>query len=148
MHMPHLRIGRKLVLTAALLPLSVAGCGVSADDTLTREAVSGSVTLDGQPLLKGTVQFMPTGANQATTGSAPIKSGAYTIPTAQGLVAGDYSVRIYSAVDAAASVADLPGEPAPPPRESIPAKYNTRTTLSAKVAHGQANTFTFDLKGR
>jgi hypothetical protein len=142
------RIGSALGLVLAMASLPMAGCGASAGDGLAREAVSGKVTLDGQPLKKGNIQFMPSGPDQSTTGSAPIQDGAYSIPQAEGLVAGAYAVRIYSGVGAAATVDELPGEPAPPPKEPIPAVYNAKTTLSAEVVKGKEYTFSFDLKSR
>ena len=40
---------------------TAAGCSQSSDE-LPREPVSGTVTLDGQPLASGTIQFSPDGA--------------------------------------------------------------------------------------
>ena len=53
----HARIAGVLV---GILALGSSGCGGGRSDDLPREAVSGSVNLEGQPLPKGTIQFAPT----------------------------------------------------------------------------------------
>jgi hypothetical protein len=128
----------------------VAGCAES--DELPREAVSGTVTLDGQPLAKGTIRFVP--AKQGTQsapveGGGMIESGKFSIPRdPAGLVPGSYQVAVYSAgVGASGKGANGPvtGGPAPK-KESIPTKYNSKSTLSAEVKKGEPNNnFKFDL---
>jgi len=42
----------------------------------------------------------------------------------------------------------VPGDPVPPPKEKIPAKYKSKTTLSAPVTKEGPNKFDFDLKSK
>lgn len=137
---------RCLAYGTLLLALAVApGCG--SGDSLNRQAVSGTVTLDGQPLDQGTIEFVPTDAQGLLSGSL-ITSGNFAVPADKGLPPGKYTVRISSAEatggPAAPSGADL--DNSQPAKERIPAKYNSESELTAEVTDGGANTFTFDLK--
>ena len=51
--------GRRLV--TPLFCLALAGCAASTDpvDNLPRKAVAGTVSLDGQPLARGRIEFDP-----------------------------------------------------------------------------------------
>ena len=53
-----------LVLSA----LGLAGCSGSSGDDLPREAVSGTVTLDGAPLPSGSISFSPDGGGRGRGG--------------------------------------------------------------------------------
>jgi hypothetical protein len=140
-------------LTASLVLVLLAGCGGGDGDDLPREAVSGKVALDGQPLAEGAIQFLPEGGPDAkgptVSGGAVIKGGAYDISRAKGLTPGKYKVAITSAAPADAPAADAAPGPAPKPAaEKIPAKYNASSTLTAEVKSGGGNTFDFDLSSK
>ncbi|WP_435019843.1 hypothetical protein TA3x_001508 [Tundrisphaera sp. TA3] len=124
----------------------MAGCGGGeiTDDGLPREPVSGRVTWKGQPLAKGLIQFIPDGQGQVAPIVAPITDGRYEVAKAQGPVPGKYSVSVTEAVDGPPPEA-MPGESPRPAPQSIPAKYNTKTTLTRDVKAGEANTFDFEL---
>jgi hypothetical protein len=130
---------------AAFLALLVwTGCGGPIDD-LPRESVWGKVSFDGKPLATGAIQFLPDSGPGETQAGAMIRSGSYDIPRQEGPVPGTYRVVITSAVGAAA-LAGLPGRELPPPKELIPAKYNTKSDLTAEVKKGGESHFDFDLK--
>src|SRR5207237_104789 len=100
---------------AALL-LSIAGCG---GDSLDRQAVSGTVTLNGSPLEKGNVSFQPIEKGVGSGGK--IVSGKYSIARKDGPATGKYRVIISSAGGSSnESPNAAPGEPPPPPKELIP----------------------------
>jgi hypothetical protein len=135
-----------LLIVVVVTP--VGGCG-AADDGLGRRAVSGMVTLDGQPLAAGSIQFEPQSGNTGTivSGGGVIQSGHYAIPRDKGLRPGTYKVAISSSGEAAGAGAfEPPGERTPPPVEKVPKKYNVATTLSAEVKADSPNVFNFDLK--
>src|SRR5262249_19581338 len=117
-----------MMASAALGILTLGGCGDS--DELPREPVSGTVTLDGKPLASGLITFQPGGGDVATQGGGAIESGKYAIPRDQGLVPGNYRVSVTNASGPSAPQADalVPGDPLPPPKEAIPAIYNSQTT--------------------
>ena len=139
------RFPRALVLPLAVLAAAAAGCG--GGDGLPRQSVSGKVTFGGQPLEKGTIQFVPDDPNMKdpTSGGAPILDGSYAIGSEMGLVPGKYKVSISSPTGGAAQ-GDAPGSASAMPKELIPSQYNTASTLSADVKAGQSNTFDFPLE--
>jgi hypothetical protein len=130
-----------------VLAVGLGGCGGSID-SLPREAVSGSVTFEGQPLAKGTIQFAPTSDNLPTTGMATINDGKYSIPRANGLVPGTYKVAITSLTEVAEAKFShgVPGKPAPAPKNLISKQFNKNSNLTAEVKGGQSNNFEFEVK--
>ena len=118
-----------------LLIVNLPGCGEESDG-LPREAVSGTVTLDGQPLAEGSIQMLPVNAKDGQTGGAIIKNGKYSIPRSQGLVPGTYNVTIdMPSLSGAAPDSGPPGpmQAADLPKNLIPAEYNTRSALTAEA---------------
>jgi hypothetical protein len=130
-----------------LLILGIAGCG---DDLGNRQEVSGVVTLQGQPLDDGAIEFTPLESQQPdgveTKSGAPIVQGKYVIPQGQGLAPGKYRVRITAGTpDPPPQPGELPSPTfGPPPQERVPAEYNTQSRLEATVTSG-ANTFNFEI---
>ena len=142
---------RFAVCTGLVLCGALAGCGGPSDE-LPREAISGKVSLDGQPLATGVIQFRPTSSEPAPAG-AQIKDGAFSIPRNEGPTPGNYKVVINAAGEAKAlSAAESSGEKAIKrgglAPELIPPQYNSNSTLTAKVEAGKANTFEFALKSK
>jgi hypothetical protein len=135
-----------LVLCGAL-----AGCGAS--DELPREALSGTVSLDGQPLATGVIQFRPTSASEPVPAGAHIKDGAFNIPRSEGLTPGNYRVIINAAGEARTlTAAESSGEKAIKrgglAPELIPPQYNNKSILTAKVEAGKDNEFEFALSSK
>jgi hypothetical protein len=128
------------------LCVAIGGCGGGATDDRPRREVSGTVTLDGQPLARGTIQFQPTSPNEGVAAAGEIKEGKFAIPRDQGPVPGDYIVSISSVGSSAPPPPGPPGAPTPPPPDAIPARYNAESTLSAKVEADGPNTFEFSMK--
>lgn len=81
--------GNVLAIIVAVVPLALTGC--SGDG---RVAVSGSVTVDGEPLPSGSISFRPVDPRQANTSGAAILDGRFRIPSDKGLFPGEYEVRI------------------------------------------------------
>ena len=145
-----LRVVAALVLLTVGSPL--IGCSGSADE-LPREAVTGTVQLDGQPLNDGSIMFMPavgqTGA--ATPGGSSIRGGRFSIGVENGLIPGNYKVSINSpsrAADRAKPAAPASGKAAELPKELIPKKYNSNTELVAEVKKGGPNNFDYSLESK
>ena len=74
--------------------LALIGCGSS--DGLNRQAISGTVTLDGQPISSGAILFEPATQESGTAVGATIRQGRFAISSHEGPVPGSYRVRIYS----------------------------------------------------
>ncbi len=134
---------------AVLVLLNVVGCGGSGDE-LPREAVSGTVKLDGTPVASGSISFQPNTPDVITQGGAIIQGGAYAIDVKEGLVPGVYKVAIYAGEgvlekQSGGSRSDAPIISEAAPKELIPAKYNNKSTLTAEVEADGENVFHFDL---
>ncbi|AMV40657.1 hypothetical protein [Planctomyces sp. SH-PL62] len=128
-------------LVAAAL---AGGCGDEAGPP--REAVSGKVTYDGKPVERGSIQFLPKQAAESGGAWGSIVDGAYAIPASDGPVAGEYAVSITSAPEASDAADALPGDDSGAVAgDVIPEDYNLKTTLTATVEPGKANTADFDL---
>ncbi len=122
---------------AILLALVSSGCG-SRDDL---GRVSGSVTLDGEPLEEAFVQFEPTAPGGSTSYGRTDGNGNYSLMfsrSAEGASLGENRVRIttFDLVDGG-DRASLP--------EKVPARYNRDSELVVTVEPG-SNTFDFPLE--
>jgi hypothetical protein len=151
--MQPLRQGGGVLCLLALVVLGPMGCEGPVEDKVAREAISGKVTFDGQPLEKGTIRFTPAGQG-ATASGGMVENGRFDIPQNEGPAPGKYKVEI-NAQDDAANRRGPDEEPGGRPRRSatktkpeglIPPRYNTSTELTAEVKPDVPNTFTFDLK--
>jgi hypothetical protein len=143
-------------LSWLMLGAAFAGCADGGDD-LPRQAVSGSITLDGQPLADGRIQFEPASPEAKVVAGGAITDGQFSIPRIEGPTPGDYKVMITSGARKP-TVEGLPGtEPpvvksrkgapkiSPPAIELVSKEYNSNTKLTAKVEVGKPNTFEFVL---
>lgn len=151
------RFARPAAFWGLVVSAGFIGCSGGGDD-LPRQPVSGTVTLGGQPLAEGRIQFEPASPEAKAPVGGEIRDGAFSIPREQGPTPGDYRVMITSSgAKASEGVDTSPGAEAPPgskakaPKpgpspELIPKQYNSRTTLTAKVEAGKPNTFDFPLK--
>lgn len=139
---------RSSVVVAAAMIATLVGC--SGGDGLPREPVSGSVAVEGKPLVKGVITFLPADTELPTQGGGAVVDGKYSISKDQGLVPGKYRVVISSSRDELEKSKDMangmPGMAPPVPKEALPAQYNTNSILTAEVKAGDANLFEFDLK--
>ena len=108
--------------------------------------------LDGQPLADGAIQFSPiaggAGPTPSVSGGATIQDGRFSVRRETGLVPGNYKV----AINAAAGTAKVQTKMAPTPKvplilkELIPAKYNSRSELTAVIKTGGSDDLKFDLQ--
>ncbi len=145
--MKHRQMFLFCVVTAMATVLS--GCGYG--NPLDRQAVSGAVIVDGQPLPRGSIDFTSCNRqNQASVRTgAVITAGKYNLPVEKGLPPGEYMVSI-RAVERTENPNPnaLPGsEPLTrPKRQKIPPQYNFKTTLVREVTADGTNTFDFNIK--
>jgi len=113
----------------AILIVGICGCGESP------QAISGRVTLDGQPLSEAAIQFIPTAPGVRKT-SCEVQSGQYRLPLENGLVPGEYRV----------DLVDLPPlSHSTKPRRPFPTRYTESSPLSMTVAADGPRTFDFAL---
>lgn len=93
----HLNPALILVAASVFSAGFIVGCG--GGDGLERVAVSGSVTIAGEPVPNGVVRFRPVGETQGPMANTMITDGRYEIPQDQGPVAGNYEVRVQAYED-------------------------------------------------
>jgi len=125
---------------SAALGLSVPGCSGSVDD-LPRQAVAGSVTMDGRSMASGTIVFIPSGeraSSKATSGSVLINNGRFSLPRAKGLVPAKYRIAIYSGkkVTERPTPEIRPDQAEAQAKDLVPAKFNIATELEVEIKPG------------
>ena len=127
-----------------------SGCSGPADDTI---PIWGKITLNGTPLATGDIEFGSKQAGGLRRG-AMITKGAYRTAPMQGLIPGEYVVRIFSVAGGAygPNANSMPGDddalgPAAS-RDLIPAKYNMRSNVLVKVTAEGPNEFNFDIPAK
>lgn len=99
---------------------------------VTRAEVSGTVTVNGQPLRWGQITFIPVDSNNKPAAFAMISQGKYQIPAARGVVVGENRVEIH----------DLGSVE---PRPTVEEARKFETDLRATVGTGKS-TFNFDIR--
>src|SRR5262245_4028087 len=141
---------RRLVADACRYPAIVAavvvlttclGCGNKA------KILTGKITFDGNPLDQGQITFEPKGRGKMSV--AQIVDGTYTLPDKFGLAPGDYVVRITSERPTGAKVKPASYSQDQTPmdvyQQFLPAKYNTKSTLTVSVSPDGENVHDFAL---
>jgi hypothetical protein len=132
--------------------LAIVGCAdkTAPVDTLPRRAVSGTVSLDGNPLAEGKITFSPA-ENEKGTGpsvSGDIKEGKFSIDRTQGPTPGKYKVIISGIPGVEIKADELPGSAPKRQPDPVPAQYNTKTTLTKDIGDDAANQFDFPLTSK
>ena len=131
--------------TTSLLLLALT-LGCHANDGLDRRAVSGEITLDGEPLATGAILFEPVSPGSGTLVGATIRQSRFSIARVEGPVPGTYRVRIYSSSGVQPPLTKGQTERTPRPMvERIPRVYNTDSALRAEVSPNGSNRYRFEL---
>ena len=134
-----------LCLSLLATSLIALGCGSGEPP---RYGVSGKVTVKGEPVDEGVVQFVPLDG-QASNSTALLKNGDYAVPKDKGLFAGKYKV-ILVAYEAANMGGEAPGVSTPKSGSKggavIPPEYGANSKQIVEVKAGQTNTFNFIIK--
>ena len=123
-----------------MLLVVCAGCGSSGPEIA---YVEGRVTMDGKPLADAAVVFVP--ENGRPSGARTDENGHYVLNFAQerkGAIPGTSTVRIMTMRDADR---DENGQAIPGRPETVPAIYNTESTLTFDVEAKKKNVANFEL---
>jgi hypothetical protein len=110
--------------------------------------VSGTVTLDGELVEEGSIQFIPIDGTTGPAGGETIRKGKYHIARAKGVAVGKNRVELRAFKTTGKTVADPTGPPGARTEERVPAfppEYNDKSTLVKDVQAG-SNTIDFDIK--
>jgi len=128
---------------AVMIAVATVGCGGGGPPS-GRLPISGDVTLDGQPLDQGAIQFEPFDKTSKLNAGGVITNGKFQIATEQGLPPGKYKVVINSVPKDTRKAEDIMNNPGEPPAERIAAKYNTESAEVVEVVGGgKKNQFSF-----
>ena len=126
-------------LAGVVLAICLGGCGGGGEELPELGLVTGTVTLNGEPLPDVLVTFQPESGAQSSQGTTD-EEGAYEI------IYGDFAAGIEGAVLGSHTVTIVQGDPANvPDDEKLPARYNMNSELKADVQAGE-NSIDFDLK--
>ena len=128
------------VLAIAVGLFTLPGCGETSTMPKTVE-VAGTVTLNGEPLTEGMINFSSSSTGDAA--NAKLGPGGRFL-FGNGVLPGSYRVTI---TPVGSDIPPAPGVEPPTLNLEIPSKYSdlTTTDLKATVAPGNDD-FTFDLK--
>jgi hypothetical protein len=127
-------------LAAAL----VSGC--ADPDRERRGEVSGSVTLDGQPVASGDITFVPTGTTAGPTSGGTIVDGKYSIGWKNGPAVGDNQARFSGARKSGRKVKGRQGEE-DEWIDVFPKKYHELSPEVRKIEPGK-NVLNFELSSK
>ena len=104
--------------------------------------IEGEISFDGQPVKKGTIQFIPVDETPGRATGATITDGRYRITKEGGpLAGGTYAVRIVAMRKTGEKIVDpmsLTGAMLEVEENYIPAAYNSRTTLKVVVPDSES----------
>jgi hypothetical protein len=140
-------VNRQTVCACAVSAAAlVSGCG--GDDGPVKYEVTGTVTVNGEPLDEGDIRFLPEDG-RGTVGATRITDGAFTLMSE----AGAKRVEIRSAKEREGT-GGLPRTQPPGAMmlpgnlrfETIPKMYNQESTLTAEVTSNGENHFEFRLE--
>jgi hypothetical protein len=119
------RAGRTLL---GVVLLMLAGCAPKDGQ------VSGTVTVDGEPLAVGSILFVPADGKGQTTGGN-IKDGHYSVRVSPGKMKVSISA---AKVVGKKKIYPTPNSPEMPVTvEALPARYNQQTSLTLDVQPGK-----------
>lgn len=128
-----------------LMGLISVGCGGPEYTGDKRYAISGTVTVDGEPMQWGTISFIPKDGNNRVSGG-PIIDGKFEVTEGRGANSGEYRVEIRWQKPTGKQVRDIDtDEMIDELAEGLPARYHKDSELTASVSE-ENQTFTFDLK--
>lgn len=137
-------VGRGVFVLAVWVACFAVGCGKKGDE---RVGLTGTVSLQGKPLDRGNILFIPSTPGPTQTG-AEIKDGAFSIIKEQGLVPGKYKVSI-SSPDGKTPDATSNQPPGPSgnfaSKERIPPEFNTNSKEEIEVKADGPNQFEFKI---
>jgi len=129
-----------------LVVLCFAPCGCQPSSPHKEETypVSGTVTLDGEPLAEGDIHFIT--KETASLDVLPIQGGRFEGQAKAGK--RRVEIKAYRTEKPAETSGQptMPGADQPTRVNYIPARYNTESTLTADVTETGPNQFTFELE--
>lgn len=127
----------------ALACCLIAGCGGEGKGPQ-RAAVRGMVTVDSQPVEKGSIQFTPTDGTTGPVAGAGIENGKYSADKQSGPVVGTNLVQIMGTRSTGKKVKNTIGMTVDDRVSVVPEQYHSKSTLVREVKP-RKNVFDFPL---
>ena len=134
-----------MALAVSGLVMAAIGCGERATPVRPLGQVNGVVTLNGEPLPKAALFFVPAGVEGQASNAVTDQAGRYELRYDGkfiGAVIGSHRVEIRTGGEGYDKDGNFFET-----KERLPAKYHAETKLTAEVAAGP-NEINFDLKSR
>jgi len=137
---------RSMFFLAVMASMFSLGCGKKSGDDIARAEVSGTVTLDGNPIPEGMISFLP---EKGPAAQAPITDGKYSIKDKGGVPVGTCKISIEAMKETGKTLpGGATGQPEKEKVQYIPPKYNSKTTLTATITPGKPNTHDVALESK
>jgi hypothetical protein len=124
----------------------VALLAVGCSNGPRRAAVSGTVRVDGKPLERGVINFLPVDGNRGPGAGGVIKDGAFDVKAADGPVVGNNRVEIRGFRKTGRKIT-VQRETIDEEIQVVPAEFNDQSKLVREI-HERENTLEFDLPGK
>jgi hypothetical protein len=133
------------VLMVCLLGLAtILGC--SGGDPHNRQAVSGTVSINGKMIPYGNIEFSPM-EQQKTNLILDIRDGKFSAEKSKGISPGKYTIRIQGMDSAPPPTGDTPGtSTGPQPKSIVPVKFGAESKEEVTIKAGEKNELKIDLK--
>ena len=133
-----------LCIPVLLLLFCFSGCG--GPDT-GRLGMSGTVTLDGNPLSEGTIELYPLRGTGGPASGGDISNGRFAIAPAKGLFAGSFRVEIKAYRGTGKNrLNKYSGEEFEVREQYLSKRYNQRSELTCEISTDGENYQEFHLK--
>ena len=138
--------GKMATLCGSCLVIAMCfGCGKKGPH---RAAVSGRVTLDGQPIAQGVIQFLPVEGTVGPETGGIITNGQYDIPRERGPIVGKSRIELRASKKTGGKIQDPTGRPGvltDEYKEMFPPGSNTNSSLVRDIKD-EPNKLDFDIR--
>jgi hypothetical protein len=126
-------------LLAALL------CALGCASDARRAAVSGTVLVDGKPLERGVINFLPVEGTQGPGAGGAITNGKFALDQQQGPIIGSNRVEIRGFRKTGQTISVM-GSPRDEEIQVVPPEFNEKSQEVTTIQPG-SNTLNFDIAG-
>lgn len=112
-------------------------------------ALRGRIQLEGRPLYKGTIHFLPIEADHNKSAAGTVLNGEYTVPQQYGLLPGRYQVQVSSLRHddlVKNAIAKSNGDDDYEIKEEVPERFNFRSEIYVDLTKGDVLELDLDLK--
>jgi len=138
---------RLVFLGLALLAGMFLCSGCSNKNPQGRCALEGTVTLDDVPITKGVISFEPCGTQALRIRSGTeVLDGAFSLIAAEGLVEGEYIVRVTAQEEVPGKMVNTMAGPMPEMRSIVPKKYGSASKEKITIKKGEKNIVTIKME--